>query len=140
VNTRYGFSVTLPGRWYGYKVVTSKWEGLIPNGNPERYEQGPIISIRHPLWTKQQPRQDIPVMIFTLAQWKHIEANDLSVSSAPIGPSELPRIAKYVFALPARYHDGLPRGYEEVNDLLEHQAVGAFGHAEPAIGHTPLLW
>jgi hypothetical protein len=36
-----------------------------------------LLSIRHPLWTKQNPRQDIPIMVFALAQWQLIEADEI---------------------------------------------------------------
>jgi hypothetical protein len=57
-------------------------------------EKGPFIIIRHPLWTESNPRQDIPIMIFTKAQWKLDEANKLIVSAVPIGPGELGRNSK----------------------------------------------
>lgn len=67
-NTEYGFSFSLPVSWKGYSIINDIWRGY-DNGNSEiTVEQGPIISIRHPLWTSENPYQDIPIMIFTLVQ------------------------------------------------------------------------
>ena len=65
-------------------------------------------------------------MIFTPAQWKLIEDEKLSVSAAPIGPSELGHNAKYVFALPARYNFAFPTGYEEVEQIIASHPLHAF--------------
>ena len=71
-NTQYGFSFKLPSSWKGYTIVTSQWEGIASNGGTA-VETGPIISIRDPKWTKETPRQDIPIMVFTLNQWNALK-------------------------------------------------------------------
>ena len=121
VNRRYGFRFDLPADWKGYRVLVQRWDGTTQE-EPRRTEHGPRIVIRDPRWTKAQPRQDIPIMIFTLAQWKE----DLVVSAAPIGPSELGRNSRYVFALPARYNFAYPDGYKEVEEILEKKPLHAF--------------
>jgi hypothetical protein len=127
VNKTYGFRFTLPKNWKGYSIIDSKWRGGILSGpNANQIETGPVLSIRHPLWTEKTPRQDIPIMIFTLDQWKLIEQDNLSVSAAPIGPSELGRNAKYVFALPARYNFAYLPGYEEVEKIIQSKALHPF--------------
>lgn len=126
VNQQYGFRFTLPKSWKGYTAVASEWNGRMVDSHPEKSEKGPLISIRHPLWTKENPRQDIPIMVFTLAQWRFIEKEELAVSAAPIGPSELGQNAKYVLALPARYNFAFLPGWEEVDQILQHQAFRAF--------------
>lgn len=117
-NTQYGFEFTLPASWEGYSIVESEWEGL-PIGGETPVASGPIISIRHPLWTQSAPRQDIPIMVFTLAQWDALQKEEFHIGAAPIGPSELGRNAKYVFALPARYNYAFPTGFEEVEEILK---------------------
>jgi hypothetical protein len=62
-------------------------------------------------------------MVFTLAPWQFIEREDMAVSAAPIGPSELGRNAKHVFALPARYNFAALPGWQEVDDILQHKAL-----------------
>ena len=116
-NPQYGFTFTLPDTWQGYTIVSEKWEGLAI-GSEEITATGPEISIRHPQWTKENPRQDIPIMIFTLAQWQDLQQEKFHIGAAPMGPSELGRSDKFVFALPARYNYAFPTGYEEVENIL----------------------
>ncbi len=119
-NTRYGFSFNLPDSWKGYSIATDKWEGvsLLTSTSGNITETGPIINIRHPLWTSVNPRQDIPVMVFTLAQWASLQKEEFNVGAAPIPPSELGRNTNYVFALPARYNFAFLTGFEEVETIL----------------------
>ena len=65
-------------------------------------------------------------MVFTLAQWRLIESEAMAVSAAPIGPTELGRNSKYVFALPARYNFAYLPGWEEVDEILQHDPLQAF--------------
>jgi len=118
-NTEYGFSFSLPVSWKGYSIITDTWQGYTFNGQSEvTVEQGPIISIRHPLWTPKNPRQDIPIMVFTLAQWNSLQQGSYSVSAGGI-TTELGHNEKYVFALYSRYNFANLPGVEEVKTLLE---------------------
>jgi hypothetical protein len=130
-NKKYSFRFFLPESWRGYSIVAGEWEG----GDGRSYEpgeaipppvKGPLISIRHPLWTESDPRQDIPVMIFTKAQWRLIEGGKLIVSAAPIGPGELGRNLKYVFALPPRFDIAPMTGSEEVGKMIQHHPLRPF--------------
>ncbi|HWI55087.1 MAG TPA: M56 family metallopeptidase, partial [Desulfobacteria bacterium] len=121
-NSQYGFSFSLPKSWKGYSIITDKWEGL-PIGGDQAVETGPIISIRHPLWTSENKRQDIPIMIFTRGQWNSLKEEKFHIGAAPIGPSELGRNNGYVFALPARYNYAFPTGYEEVDKILNNKPL-----------------
>lgn len=120
-NTQYSFSFSLPKSWQGYTIITDKWEGIAPGSSQGSVtsKTGPLISIRHPQWTAKNQRQDIPIMIFTLAQWDSLQREDFHIGAAPMGPKELGRNAKYVFALPARYNYAFPIGYEEVENILQ---------------------
>ncbi|BFT70623.1 S-layer homology domain-containing protein [Paenibacillus sp. P36] len=124
-NTQYGFRFTLPDSWKGYTIVTDKWEGLsIADSQAEKVlESGAKISIRHPEWTSEQPRQDIPILVFTVDQWNELQQDKFHIGAAPIGPSELTRNDKYVFALPARYNFAYPEGYQEVEDILKSNPI-----------------
>jgi len=113
-NKTYGFRFALPDSWKGYSIIVKSWA------------KGPLILIRHPLWTEANPRQDIPIMVLTLAQWELVQEGKLSVSAAPIGPDELARNSKYVFALPPRYNFAFLPGYEEVGEILKHDPLQAF--------------
>jgi len=116
-NTQYGFKFALPKSWKGYTIVTDKWEGVAA-GDSKVVESGPMISIRHPKWTKENPRQDIPIMVMTAAQWDALQQDKFHIGAAPVGPKELGRNSKYVFALPARYNFAFLTGYEEVDQIL----------------------
>ncbi|MGI6605313.1 MAG: hypothetical protein ACOX2S_09905 [bacterium] len=120
-NNQYGFRFSLPRSWEDYSIVSDNWEGYTPDG-PQGYQvvaTGPIVIIRHPEWTEENPRQDIPIMVFTLDQWEKLERGEFHIGAAPIGPSELGRNDRYVFALPARYNFAFPTGFEEVEEIIE---------------------
>ncbi|MGE5653060.1 MAG: hypothetical protein ACM3ZQ_02165 [Bacillota bacterium] len=116
-NTQYGFSFALPKGWQGYTIVTNKWEGL-PVGGQSPIATGAMLAIRHPQWSAEVPRQDIPIMIFTLKQWDSLQKGEFHIGAAPIGPRELNRNTEFVFALPARYNYAFPLGYEEVERII----------------------
>jgi len=141
-NTQYGFSFALPESWKGYSIVGSQWEGLSPGGQSGEkvVETGPLISIRDPRWTNQTQRQDIPIMVFTLAQWNSLQQGVFHIGAAPIGPSELGRNNTYVFALPARYNFAFPAGYEEVEKILANnplQTTPPTSTTPPTLTPTP---
>jgi hypothetical protein len=127
-NVEYGFTLALPLSWKGYGVVNDTWsaspltrpEGEVPN------EVGALLYVRNPLWSPAVPRQDIPIMVFTLAQWDMIVSDKIHVGAAPINPSELGRNAKYVFALPARYNFAYLAGYEEVDQIIQSKPLRGF--------------
>lgn len=118
-NTEYGFRFVLPDTWEGFTVIEEKWEGTpFEENQGSKTEEGPKISLRHPDWTAEQPMQDIPILILTIPQWDALQAESFHIGAAPVGPKELGRNDKYVFALPARYNFAFPKGYEEVEDIL----------------------
>jgi hypothetical protein len=120
-NRMFGFEFHLPTTWKGFKIVAKTWDG--DNDHGQNYQHGPLILIRHPLWTDDDPHEDIPIMVFTLAQWQMIEKETLDVSAAPFPPGELGRNNKYVFATPPRYsYDELDR-VEEVIHIINSGAL-----------------
>jgi len=127
INKQYGFRFDLPASWKGYSILTNErsegWSGSAPPPNLEKYM---VISIRHPLWTKEDPRQDIPIMVFTRRQWALVEQEKLIVSAAPFPPSELGKNSENVFALPARYNYGLLTGFEEVEKIMQGKPLHPF--------------
>jgi len=123
-NAQYGFCFVLPEDWKGYTVVTEKWSG--ENFSSGQTVHGPQLLLRNPKWTAQQPYQDIPIMVFTPAEWQQVVAVTMSVSAAPIGPEELGQNTKYVFALPPRwigFDDAL--GQDEVNAWMVQNRLQA---------------
>ncbi len=123
-NTGNGFCFVLPESWKGYTIVSERWSGNLLSAGEEVH--GPQILIRNPKWTAENPYQDIPIMIFTPAQWKQVEDVDMAVSAAPIGPSKLGQNSKYVFALPPRwigFTDAL--GQDELNAWMQQNRLQA---------------
>ena len=126
-NDQYNFTFSLPISWQGYSIITDKWQGTTvgPKGDTV-VATGPLLSIRHPLWTAKAPRQGIPIMVFTLKQWTDLQRDKFHIGAAPIGPSELGRNNQYVFALPARYNYTFQTGYEEVEKILDGKPLKTF--------------
>lgn len=124
-NAKYGFTFSLPLSWKGFSIVTSKWQGYNSKSGGVT-QTGPLLSIRHPLWTVAKKRQDIPILILTLNQWSALKRFEFNMGAAPIDPSELGRNSHYVFALPARYNYAFPIGYQEVAQILQGNPLHAY--------------
>lgn len=124
-NEEYGFNFSLPESWKGYTIQNDLWKGT-SLANETKGQTGPVIYIRHPQWTKDNPRQDIPVMVLTPEQWKAVQDEKLAIGAAPIPPKKLGENSKYVFALPARYNFEFLTGYEEVEKILENNPLKTF--------------
>lgn len=127
-NAGYGLSVALPASWKGYSVSIDKWTG---NASGDQLgdvavASGPVVSIHNPKWTGVNTYQDIPIMVFTIAEWNNLQADKFYIGAAPINPSELARNSRYVFALPARYNYAYTEGYQEVEQILAGKPVTAF--------------
>ena len=123
-NDKYGFTFSLPNEWKGYAIVTEQWEAS--DAQKGMVEHGPIIKIRPPDWTKEKPRQDIPIMIFTLAQWESVEHGDFFIGGTPIAPGELGRNRKYAFAVSRRVEESEAAGAKEVNEILQRHPLHPF--------------
>lgn len=124
-NEEYGFRFALPESWAGFTVLDEYWEGQGLDAHAGESFTGPKITIRHPAWTAERPRQDIPILILAHVQWDLIEQELLSLGAAPIPPSELGRNDRYVFALPARYNYAFPDGFEEVEQIIASHSLVA---------------
>ena len=140
VNRRYGFRFRLPRSWEGYSVVRDVSGGTVESErNPrDHYE---VLSIRHPLWTEEIPREDIPIMIFTREQWRRVVDGSLSVSAAPFPPGQIGKNRVYVFAEPPRFFYNYLDGYEEVLRILQGDPMRTFepgGARVSGAGHRPV--
>ena len=129
-NSDYGLLVVLPMSWDGYSVEDHTWTAskIDDTGREVPATTGIEIHVIPPGSTDTTPLQDIPIMIFTHEQWKHIDGiyNDWVVSPAPFDPRILAENDSYVFALPARYNHTLLENYQEVEDIIESGAIRAF--------------
>jgi hypothetical protein len=127
-NGKYGFSLTLPESWRGYRLLWSEWGGSVfsSDGTVTHDLRGPKLQIRHPGWTEENPREDLPIMIYTIGQWNESPL----VSAAPFGPAELGRNRKYVFAVPPRWDYDLAEGWEEAQRILAPGCLHTFAPAD----------
>lgn len=123
-NIDYGFSLTLPESWKGYRVLWSEWVGVVQrdDGGVARELRGPQLRIRHPQWTREHPREDMPIMIFTIDEWNQGPV----VSPAPFGPTEIGRNKRYVFAVPPRWDYDFSEGWEEAEKILVPGSLHTF--------------
>jgi hypothetical protein len=115
-NAEYGFCFDMPALWAGYKVVEEKWESGAPGGGVG--VSGPRLLFRSPQWSEADPREDIPILVFTTAQWRLVEQEKLIVSAAPLGPQAIARSKRYVFALPPRWNYDERPGVDEAGQIV----------------------
>jgi len=120
VNKEYGFRLDLPQDWSGFSVIQEDWSGA-SRARGVQDQSGPLIRIRHPKYTENEPYEDIPIMVFTHKQWKTVEKQSLVVSAAPFPPAEIGHNARFVFATPPRFYYDFAKGYEEVLNILGKQ-------------------
>ena len=123
----------LPASWTGYTVVNNKWTGTSSTVNTATNTQtgsnaqtGPKLLIRNPKWTVAAHYEDIPVLVFTLAQWNMYTAEKFNVSAAPMQASELGHNNKYVFALPPRWNFDYSINFKEAEDIIASRPLKAF--------------
>ena len=69
----------MPGSWSGYSVLVQQWHEA--QGRPEH---GPLILLRHPLWSAGDPYQDIPILVFTRGQWESDKAGEFAIGAGGI--------------------------------------------------------
>ena len=126
-NSKYGFTFLLPVTWKGCKIVEDTWRGYTETERGEEtVERGPEIRIVNPRSKESDQYQDIYIMIFTHRQWKSVQEGKFVVSPAPIGPGELDRNAKYVFAEPPRMINPDLEGAEEIENIMKLKPLHAF--------------
>ena len=114
-NSRYGFTLDLPKSWSEY---TETDEPIVSGSGAGK---GFLVTIRNPKWTKENPTMDIPVQVFTIAQWQEWENNNFETypTAAPIGPTERGRNKNFVFATAPRYNYSFLPGFEDVESILK---------------------
>jgi hypothetical protein len=122
-NSEYGFTLSLPLDWQGFSVrkeqvamfglTSSTGEGIIDHATE--------VIFRNPNWTKQKPYEDIPIMVFTPAQWKLVGGENpaASVSAAPFSPALLGQNNTYVFAIPPRYNYDFAARFKDVEVIVQ---------------------
>jgi hypothetical protein len=122
-NARYGLTFFLPADWQGYSVLAQQWHGQAYSIEADKLVivgNGPQIVLRHPLWKASEPYQDIPILVFTRAQWEAFLQGELWPTLYAGGSmDELWHNRKYVFAIYSRYNAGESKGRKEVADIVE---------------------
>ena len=118
ISAQYGFRFDLPDDWRGFCVLQSHW------GLPSE-ENGPVLILRSPEYTEDDPHEDIPIMIFTHQQWKKIVRGDLLVSTA-FPPEEIGRNTRHVFGIVWRDFNDNRTGYKEVFAILQNHPMHTF--------------
>lgn len=109
INEDFGFKLTLPSTWVGYKVST----GTV--------DRGQSVTIT-PVWsTNDKNREFVPVLIYPKDVWTAWEKNNFEdyKTSAPIGPTERGRNSDFVFATAPRYNFSFGTGTEEVEGIVK---------------------
>jgi hypothetical protein len=108
-NEEYGFELLLSDGWEGYSITE------------DSIDRGLLIMVRHPAWTEANKHADIPVLVYTLGQWKEWESENFESyqTAAPIGPMERGRNTNYVFATAPRYNYSFLEGWEDVEEIIK---------------------
>jgi len=136
-DTRYGLRFFLPPTWRGYSASVQQLED-------ERYSPAadkqvvvghtPMIVLRHPQWQTNAPYQDIPILVFTRAQWDALHHGELWPSLFAGGMmDELCHNQEFVFAMSSRYNavDEV-RGWKEVAEVVgQNRTANKMPHLYP---------
>ena len=126
-NSKYGFTFLLPATWKGCEIVEDTWSGYIETARGEEtVERGPAIRILNPRSKESDQYGDIYIMIFTHQQWDALRKGKFVVSAAPVGPGELDRNAKYVFAESPRMINPDLEGAKEIESIMKGKPLHAF--------------
>lgn len=119
-SAEYDFHFELPASWKGYTLHKDKWTSWDYNEHLDKevvVGHGPIIILRHPAWTKEKPRQDIPILVFTRREWKlRIDEGAFAGGFA----EEISHNSQYVFAIHNRFNwsDDIV-GWEEARKIVD---------------------
>lgn len=123
-NWQNGLTFYLPASWRGYSVSIMQLEDQ--KYSPAQDERitvsyTPMITLQNPTSCESSPYQDIPILVFTRAQWDDLNHADLWPSYFAGGVmDELWHNQKYVFAMSSRYNaEDDVRGCAEVARIIE---------------------
>jgi hypothetical protein len=119
-NAKYSLTFALPAEWRGYSIVMQQWVGRQSDnktGEIIRTERGPEIVLRHPQWTASNPRQDIPIRVFTRAQWEDVRQEIVCIDAGG-STDEICHNRKYVFGVHSRFNWGEATGWEEASKIV----------------------
>ncbi|HEU5397073.1 MAG TPA: hypothetical protein VFV81_07890 [Verrucomicrobiae bacterium] len=130
-NSEFDFTFSLPSYWAGYSVQTNEWQSaayLSDADQTEVTERGPMIVFRNPYWTVNDPRQDIPILVFTRRQWeKYWQPQGFSVSAGGI-EEEIAHNDRYVFVINSRFNWGDLPGAEDAGRIVDENRAANQPH------------
>ena len=105
-NAKYDLTFYLPTSWRGYSVSIQQVEDEKYSPAEDRLVTvgyTPMFTLRNPQWQKNAPYQDIPILMFTRAQWDALHRGKLWPSLFAGGTmDELWHNENYVFAMSSR--------------------------------------
>ncbi len=118
-NTKYGLTFSLLPDWRGFTVLTNEWVGYQSDNAGEiiRTERGPEIVLRHPQWTARDPHQDIPIRVFTRAQWPDVRFEKVWIDAGG-STDEISHNRHYVFGIHGRFNWGELTGWEQSQKIV----------------------
>lgn len=129
-NAKYGFTFFMPASWKGYSVLMQQWESNLSSADYQTVigmERGPMIVLRNPQWKASEPKQDIPIVVFTRSQWE-LEIKERIHIGAGGSVKEIAHNAKHVFAISTRFDWGELKGFEEVRRIVDHNQAANEPH------------
>jgi hypothetical protein len=127
-NAPYGLTFFLPASWQGYSVSVAQLEDKKYSPAEDRQTlvgYTPMITLRHPQWQPTAPYQDIPILVFTRAQWDELNHGELwPVMFAGGAMDELWHNERFVFVMSSRYNAADEvRGEKEVAEIVERNCA-----------------
>jgi hypothetical protein len=130
LNERYDLTFCLPTGWRGYSVSVQQLEDVRYSLAEDRQVivgHTPMITLRHPQWQARAPYQDIPILVFTRAQWDALHHGELWPSLFAGGViMELWHSQRFVFAISSRYNAADEvRGWKEVAEIVEQNCAAS---------------
>ena len=123
-NAKFDLTFFLPASWRGYSVSVQQLDDEIYSPTKDRQilvGHTPMITLRYPRWQASTPYQDIPILVFTRAQWDALHHGELWPSLFAGGMmDELWHSQRFVFAMSSRYNvaDEVS-GCKEVAEIIE---------------------
>ena len=128
-NAQYGLTFFLPVSWRGYSVSVEQLEDTTYSAAEDKQivvGHTPMITLRHPQWQTNELYQDIPILVFSRAQWDALHHGELWPSFYAGGVmDEMWHSPKYVFAMSSRYNaNDEVNGWKQVTRIVDqnHEA------------------
>jgi hypothetical protein len=127
----------LPVNWQGYSALVQQWDGVHYSPPVDKVivvGHGAMIVLRHPQWKASAPSQDIPILVFTLAQWDALHHGKLWPSQFAGGVmEEIWHNRQYVFGMSSRcaFEETVGRWKETADIVEQNLAANKMPHLYP---------